>query len=217
MKRGRHSPHVTSSLPHRSGLALLFVALVSFSGCTGLRPTGDLPPSDPSGNGGPTGVDNSIGGGGSPETATPWGYPVLAATIVPAVYLEEWRKAENRATCAPIAPAGLGAGAGATPRAATFAGGWGVAYDLPDLRSAFGVAGAGTTITGDIFSGWPNRRDWPDGSFAEYGPEGGTGPNQLAYLRVAGQTCLYNVWSRLGIGHLELLLDQLRRVTVPPA
>ena len=64
---------------------------------------------------------------------------------------------------------------------------WGVAYDMPDLRSAFGVAGAGVTTSGDIFSGWTNRRDWPDGSFVEYGPEGGNGPNQLAYLRVAGQ------------------------------
>jgi hypothetical protein len=42
------------------------------------------------------------------------------------------------------------------------------------------------------------------------GPEGGTGPNQLAYLRIAGQGCLYNVWSRLGTTHLESLLGSIR-------
>ncbi|HEY5610921.1 MAG TPA: hypothetical protein VIL97_06930 [Thermoanaerobaculia bacterium] len=33
-----------------------------------------------------------------------------------------------------------------------------------------------------------------------------------AYLRIAGQQCLYNLWSRLGRDHLELLLDELRLV-----
>ena len=51
-----------------------------------------------------------------------------------------------------------------------------------------------------------------DGSTAGYGPEGGTGPAQLAYLRIAGQGCLYNVWSRLGRAHLEQLLGALRFV-----
>lgn len=143
-----------------------------------------------------------------------WGHPQLLAVDVPAVYLEEWSWADNQQQCALIAPASLGAGADAAPRAAAFAGGWAVAYDLPGQRSAFGVAGTGSTTSGEIFAGWTNRRDWADGSFAEYGPEGGEGPNQLAYLRVAGQDCLYNVWSRLGVEHLELLLDQLRRVQV---
>jgi hypothetical protein len=107
-------------------------------------------------------------------------------------------------------------GAGATPRAATFSGGWAVAYDLPAIRSAFGVAGTGATIEGHIYDQWPNRIEWADGSFAEYGLEGGTGPNHLAYLRIAGQRCLYNVWSRLGQEHLEFLLEQLRFV-VPDA
>ena len=30
--------------------------------------------------------------------------------------------------------------------------------------------------------------------------------------RIAGQGCLYNVWSRLGVPHLEYLLGQLRYV-----
>ena len=43
--------------------------------------------------------------------------------------------------------------------------------------------------------------------------EGGSGPNQLAYLTIPGQGCLYNVWSRLGVDHLEYLLGQLRFVS----
>lgn len=140
----------------------------------------------------------------------PWTGPRLKAGEVPAVYLAEWRKAENRAGCAPIAPAALGAGAGATPRAASFSGGWGVAYDLPGRRSAFGVAGTGALAADSSYSAWPFHLDWADGGTAGYGPEGGTGPNQLAYLRIPGQACLYNVWSRLGREHLELLLSQLR-------
>src|SRR5687768_4324807 len=112
-----------------------------------------------------------------------------------------------------IAPSSLGeAGAAATPRAATFSGGWAVAYDLPNLRSAFGVAGAGVKAGDPSYDKWPYVQEWGDGSKVEYGPEGGQGPNQLAYLHIAGQDCLYNVWSRLGKEHLELLIRELRLV-----
>ena len=151
--------------------------------------------------------------GPRPESAAPpapWLQPRLRAGELPEAFFSEWRRAEIRDSCAPLAPASLGAGEGATPRAANFSGGWGVAYDLPDLRSAFGIAGTGTTPSEPIYSGWPFRLEWSDGSSAGYGPEGGTGPNQLAYLRVQGQECLYNVWSRLGREHLEFLLSQLR-------
>lgn len=147
--------------------------------------------------------------------AAPWSGERLAPGAVPAVYLSEWRKAENRAGCAPIAPASLGEGAGARPRAATFSGGWAVAYDRPGLRSAFGVAGTGSRASDPAYDEWPHRRAWADGSAAGYGPEGGTGANQLAYLRIQGQDCLYNVWSNLGRAHLEHLLDNLRFVAVP--
>lgn len=142
----------------------------------------------------------------------PWQQPALAGSAVPAAYGEQWAKAANRATCAPIAPAALGEAVGAVPRAATFSGGWGVAYDLPGNRSAFGVAGAGVTAGAPGQATWPHELRWADGSTAGYGPEGGTGPNQLAYLQIAGQRCLYNVWSRLGREHLEYLLGQLRYV-----
>lgn len=144
----------------------------------------------------------------------PWSGAPLPAASVPSVYGAEWRKAANRAACAPLAPASLDPHVAARPRAATFSGGWAVAYDLPDRRSAFGVAGAGVSAAGPSYSGWPYRMRWADGSTAEYGPEGGTGPNQLAYLRIPGQDCLYNVWSGLGREHLEQLLGRLRFVSV---
>lgn len=149
-----------------------------------------------------------------PRHATaPWRQQPLASADVPGVYLTQWQKAENRATCALIAPRSLGdAARGATPRAATFSGGWAVAYDLPNLRSAFGVAGAGVKAGDPSYAKWPYTLSFGDGSIAEYGPEGGEGPNQLAYLKIKGQDCLYNIWSRLGREHLELLLRELRFV-----
>jgi hypothetical protein len=143
----------------------------------------------------------------------PWRGDALTRAQVPAAYITQWEKAENRAACALIALASVGeAGAGATPRGATFSGGWSVAYDLPNLRSAFGVAGTGVDGSGSSYTEWPYVHTWEDGSKVEYGPEGGQGPNELAYLRIEGQQCLYNIWSRLGIEHLELLIRELRRV-----
>lgn len=164
----------------------------------------------------------ACGGGGAPADPTPQGPPAapwsaapLAAADVPAPYLTRWRAAENRATCAPLAFAAPRPDAVA--RAATFGGGWGVAYDTPETRSAYGVAGTGVEPGPDTYDAWPHRLLWADGSRAGYGPEGGSGPKQLAYLRVAGQDCLYNVWSMLGREHLEELLRQLRFVAVDAA
>jgi hypothetical protein len=158
-------------------------------------------------------------GSGDPSTEpraavspAPWTAPSLRWSQLPAAYRTEWQKAANRRTCATIAPSSLGEGAAATARAATFSGGWAVAYDTPATRSAFGVAGTGSRASDPAYSDWPFVRRWADGSSAEYGPEGGSGANQLAYLRIAGQECLYNVWSRLGRQHLEHLLDHLRFV-----
>lgn len=142
----------------------------------------------------------------------PWTAAALPESAVPPVYLEVWSSAANRDECRLLAFAAVEP-PGAVPRPANFAGGWAVAYDLPDQRSAFGVAGTGTTFTPDTYDDWPRRLVWADGSRAGYGPEGGTGPNQLAYLQVAGQECLYNVWSRLGVDHLERLLGALRFVS----
>jgi hypothetical protein len=158
-------------------------------------------------------------GSGDPSTEpraalspAPWTAPSLRWSQLPAAYRTEWQKAANRRTCAAIAPSSLGEGAAATARSATFSGGWAVAYDTPATRSAFGVAGTGSKASDPAYSEWPFVRRWADGSSAEYGPEGGSGDNQLAYLRIAGQECLYNVWSRLGRRHLEHLLDHMRFV-----
>lgn len=142
--------------------------------------------------------------------SAPWKQPMLQEADVPSVYPSEWRKAQNRATCALVAP--VKTADGATARAATFSGGWAVAYDTPSQRSAFGVAGSGSSASDPAYDAWPHHITWADGSSAGYGPEGGTGPNQLAYLRIAGQGCLYNVWSRIGVAHLESLLNDLRFV-----
>lgn len=143
----------------------------------------------------------------------PWRERPLPRLEVPAQYIEQWSKAENRDTCAVMAFRSLGEkGAGAQIRAANFAGGWGIAYDLPGTRSAFGIAGAGVRADEPSYDQWPYVYEWGDGSKVEYGPEGGVGPNELAYVKVQGQDCLYNVWSRLGRDHLEFLLKQIRRV-----
>lgn len=147
-----------------------------------------------------------------PKTA-PWRGTPLASTSIPAVYGQQWAKAENRATCALVAFRDVGdQGVGAKPRAANFSGGWAVAYDLPDTRSAFGIAGAGVSASDPSYDQWPYAYEWGDGSKVEYGPEGGTGPKQLAYLRIGGQDCLYNVWSNLGREHLEALIREIRFV-----
>lgn len=166
-----------------------------------------------------SGADGAREGGAEPVPSealpgAPWASAPLGSAAVPAVYVEQWTEAQNRRSCALLAPSSTGR-SDATPRSAQFSGGWAVAYDLPDLRSAFGVAGTGASVSGHTYDAWPHHVAWADGSWAGYGAEGGTGPNQLAYLRVQGQSCLYNVWSRLGVEHLESLLESLRFVAAP--
>lgn len=141
----------------------------------------------------------------------PWSGALL--TDAPAVYLEQWSRAENRESCGLLAFRGTGGlDRPVEPRPASFAGGWGVAYDAAGLRSAFGIAGTGVEPGPDTYDDWPHRIEWADGSSAGYGPEGGQGPRQLAYLRLAGQRCLYNIWSAVSVDHLERLLAELRFV-----
>ncbi|NML93344.1 hypothetical protein [Novosphingobium olei] len=144
--------------------------------------------------------------------------------------LGQWRKAANRGECAPLHFRST-AGASGTPRPARFSGGWAVAWDQPQVRSAFGIAGV-AILPDDHASADAQRdrlaRQWqhlrqldtlPQPAFAGYGVEGaqpypvtnpeGKGLNSLAYLRVGGQTCTYNVWSRISRAHLEALLENL--------
>lgn len=179
--------------------AALLAAIVA--GCSTLPPQDDPAPGQP--------PAQQPADPGEQRLPPPWTEPRLSPATVPGELLTAWRAAENRGRCALIAPADPGAQG--TPRIATFSGGWGVAWDQPGLRSAFGVAGTGASAEGPSYE-WPFVIHWSDGSSAGYGPEGGTGPNQLAYVRVAGQHCLYNVWSRISRSHLQHLLQSLRFV-----
>ena len=163
---------------------------------------------------------------GPGELATP-PRPLIGEIIAVA----EWRKAANRSSCTPLAL--RSDGADGEPRRANFAGGWAVAFDQPAQRSAYGFAGTGLlpadradyAVKVDALARqWPLIRRWndgenlPAGTAVGYGLEGArpylegeqaVGQQSLAYLRVPGQACLYNVWTKLGRDHLELLLGQL--------
>lgn len=171
----------------------------------------------------------------SPDPAPGRSPPAEPRLVAEAIVLGEWQSAANKEHCAPLAFASTGQARGA-PRPADFSGGWGVAFDLPNLRSAYGVAGPGLVAADRpaadvqrerLQEQWPNFRDLeklPQPAFAGYGIEGakaysgdgpaGRGVNSLAYIRVGGQQCTYNVWSRLGRSHLETLLDSVRTVAV---
>lgn len=181
----------------------------------------ELPPAATS----PTSTAGTTQATDSKDEARP-AVPSVPALVHDSWVKGEWLKADNRESCAPIA-FGAVADRGGTPRPANFAGGWAVAFDLPDKRSAYGVAGVGvdTKSTEELRRQWPLTtvpQQLPQGSFAGYGFEGaaeypvddpdGNSVNSLAYLRVEGQDCLYNVWSNLGRAHLEVMLDSLRLV-----
>jgi hypothetical protein len=152
------------------------------------------------------------------QNLPPWSAQPLKASQVPKVYLSEWKKAENHNKCAPLALLNAEKARGLKVRRATFSGGWAVAYDSPTVRSSFGIAGSGIDIDepGTVFK-FPHVIRWSDGSIVSYGLEGGRGPGYLAYLNVAGQSCLYNIWSKRGREHLESLIETLRLVKTPAA
>lgn len=190
------------------------------------------------------GDENIVTGALAPRNAAAAGEPAPAnptetpprPLIGEEIALAEWRKAENRDACAPLALVSDAGGDG-TPRRAQFGRGWAVAFDRPELRSAYGLAGTGllpedrapqAERIARLERQWPYFRRFeagenlPAGSVAGYGLEGarpyadakpdGRGQNSLAYLRIPGQACQYNIWSRLGRGHLEALLTNLRIV-----
>ena len=211
---------------------LPFLAVLCVAGCE--RGPQEPPPVTPQTE---AAVGEAAPSAAPPATPDP---PAGAATPEPALVaqalvLGEWQRADNRGTCAPVAFVSTGQARGA-PRRAEFGGGWGVAFDLPNLRSAYGLAGPGPIAADSLppdeqrerlGAQWPYFRELealPQPAFAGYGVEGaeayppgntaGRGVNSLAYVRVGEQRCSYNVWSRLGRAHLELLLDALRPVRV---
>jgi hypothetical protein len=184
--------------------------------------TTDTPPPAPSG---PASPPPHL----APDAPPPPAPKPLAAALVRA----EWARSKDRESCGPLAFTTDG-GAPATARRAEFSGGWGVAFDTAQVRSAYGLAGPGV-IDGDaappaaqaerLGAQWPHfttLAGLPAPAFAGYGVEGaqpypadspdGRGLNSVAYVRVGSERCTYNVWSRLGRAHLEVLLDSLRRL-----
>lgn len=163
--------------------------------------------------------------------AAPWAAPKLRADQVPAVLLQEWRAAGSPADCAALAPSDLGTAANGTPRRAEFGDrAWAVAWDVPGApgrqpsgqpcpscgRGTVVVAGTSLDVSDSLPGVLPGTRRWRDGSVAQYGLTGGTGPAYLAQLEVSGQRCLYNVSSFLGEAHLLRVLDSLRFVQGAP-
>lgn len=169
----------------------------------------------------PFGQENSQSNSPSKITAS-WRKPAIAKSATDAIYVQEWGKSKSKAAC-PILALPTTAGAhlqGHSGRRANFSGGWGVAYDLPKQRSAYGVANVGVSEPVGPSSMWQDYTLYDDGTELTYGREGGN-PNGkwLAYLTLgkqyspAAQPCLYNIWSQQSKGHLEQLLSELRIVT----
>ena len=158
--------------------------------------------------------------------APPWSENAIARGETRNFVLQEWAKAENRATCSALGFASLGEGAGAKPRPANFSGGWAVAYDKAGEsgveangqfcadcgRGTFGIAGTGAEASGATAPDGAEIIEWSDGSRASLFLQGGTGPGHLAYVTVRGERCLYNVWTYLGMEHLQFLVQSLRYV-----
>lgn len=156
----------------------------------------------------------------------PWSGSSITRGEVRNVTLKEWAEAANRATCSPFGFSSLGSGEGATPRPANFSGGWAVAFDHPGSpgvfangefcescgRGAFGIAGTGAVSEEGSDPHGAEQLEWSDGSRASLFLQGGSGPGHLAYLTVADERCLYNVWTYLGREHLDYLVNSLRYV-----
>lgn len=151
-----------------------------------------------------------------------WHKPAIAKSATDAVYLQESAKSETKGQCPILAlPTTATAHlANRRVRRANFSGGWGVAYDLPNLRSAYGVALSG--ISEPIGKGtiWQDYYLYEDGTELTYGREGGDSQGQwLAYLTLgkqyspASQYCFYNIWSQQSKGHLEQIISHLRIVS----
>jgi hypothetical protein len=141
----------------------------------------------------------------------PWSAKPVKAKQVPEVYYSQWYRADNQKDCGLLVLTAPNKGPMPKIRKASFSGGWAVAYDLPNERSSYGIAGTGVlALDNNDAKAFPNLIRWSDGSYASYGLEGNTGPGYLAYVTVAGQGCLYNVWSKRGKKHLEELLYSMR-------
>lgn len=150
----------------------------------------------------------------SPQDAgvAPWDGPRLARTDVPPALIGEWQLAENQLWCSALYPSSFDTGE-ATLRRAEFSGGWALAWDLPGLRSAFGIAGTGSPAWDEIGTRMPMTVTYGE-QVVGYGGEGfdAAAEQRLAEFAIPGQLCGYQAWSKLGDEHLLSLVDSLRLV-----
>ena len=166
----------------------------------------------------------------------PWQQQV---TNVPIAYKQSWERSPIRDSCPLLVIEDLGIGKDAAIRIADVGDGWGVRYDLAGSdgtdrtgrpcrgcgRSSFGISTSANTqtpssnkasghesaISGRGFHSNEFSRHWPDGSKATYGLDGFLGPSFVANLRIPTRQCSYRLWTHLGRGHLEFMLEHLRR------
>lgn len=161
----------------------------------------------------------------------PWSEPPLTTHEVPPPILAAWERAENRDNCAPIAPRSFGAAEGARARASELEGGWAVEFDRRGMRGVMrdgtlceacgrGVFGlAGTAMSPEEIAGEHSDTPAPsfrDGSHAEL-EVSDSESIAAATITVAGEGCVYQVWSFLGQDHVEELVRELRRIELPAA
>jgi hypothetical protein len=162
----------------------------------------------------------------------PWAETHLSTDVVPASIVSAWQNADNRRSCAPIAPIALGAGEGANARVSDFDGGWAVEFDqrgMPGIarngepcercgRGVFGIAGTNMTPADLVSEDSPldvPEPSFADGSHITLEPPADGEPVAAATLTVFGQGCVYQVWSFLGEDHVRELVSGLRIVDVP--
>ena len=144
-----------------------------------------------------------------------WRLTPITTSETDSAYKAEWKKSEIGRKC-PLLVLPSTANShliDRNVRRANFSGGWGVAYDLPDVRSAYGVALSGISDPVGKGSIWNDYHVYQDGTELTYGREGGD-PNGkwLAYLTLGDNYCFYNIWSTQGKSHLEQIISELRVV-----
>lgn len=154
--------------------------------------------------------------------AAPWSEAPLELIHAPAPLLRAWAEAENRGWCAPLAPA---AAESAHARTVPLDGGFGVVFDAPGQpgvtddgevcatcgTGSFGMAGTMMTPAELAEDTGTLDPSYADGSYASVVEDGGVAS---ATFTVAGQDCVYQVWSFQGEAHLRALLEGMRRVDV---
>lgn len=198
-----------------SALAYVSLALVSLLGLSACQSTVNPAPEIPliTETNRPDSVPSF-----TPSTQLPesWHLAPIVATATDSTYKTEWAKSDLKNKC-PILALPIKADShivNHSVRRANFSGGWGVAYDLPNLRSAYGVALSGISAPVGNESIWDNYHLYPDGTELTYGREGGDPNGQwLAYLTLGSSHCAYNIWSKHGKSHLEQIISDLRPVT----